>query len=93
VANDSVRDRVLTRPLQLLADETGGRAILGTNALDRGLGELAADLASYYSLGVRPPEGFADGGDAAVEVRVERRGARARHRRTVRPHQPAAPAR
>lgn len=84
VANDSVRDQVLTGPLLMLAAETGGRAIVGTNALDQGLGELAADLANHYSLAVRPPAGFADGGDAAVEVRVDRPGARARHRQTVR---------
>ncbi len=39
------------QPLQVLAERTGGRAILDTNDVTEGLMELRDDLFTYYSLG------------------------------------------
>lgn len=39
-----------------LADETGGRAITDTNAMDTPLASLGTELLNYYSLGYRPSE-------------------------------------
>lgn len=46
---------------------------------------MARDFRSYYSLGLRPPRG--DGEAHEVEVRIRRKGARVRHRRTMRPQE------
>lgn len=58
--------------IQLLADETGGRAIINENDFDRALLEISADTTTYYSLGFR-----GEGDSAAlrkVDVRVKRPG-------------------
>ncbi|MFV2071994.1 MAG: VWA domain-containing protein [Thermoanaerobaculales bacterium] len=39
------------QPLQIMAERTGGRAILDTNDITGGLKELRDDLFTYYSLG------------------------------------------
>ena len=68
-------------PVQLLADETGGRAILDQNDLDAAFATLADDLTTYYSLGFR-----SDGSmkEESVSVRVRRPGMTAHATRTVR---------
>ncbi len=58
--------------IQLLADETGGRAIVNENDFDRALLEIAADTTTYYSLGFRPESGSS--ALKHVEVRVKRPG-------------------
>ena len=66
-----------------MADETGGRALLNSNRLDRGLAKVAADLANYYSLGFSPRH-HGDGREHALAVRVRREGVEVRHRKTYR---------
>jgi VWFA-related protein len=39
------------QPLQLIAERTGGRAVIDTNDVTEGLEELRDDLFTYYSLG------------------------------------------
>jgi VWFA-related protein len=87
--NDAVRDRLMIEPLELLAEETGGVAMVATNALGRALAEAAADFDDHYALGLRPPRGLAVGADVPIEVRVRRPGATARHRRSFRPRAPS----
>lgn len=66
--------------LRILAEETGGLAML--NAADPGtaLRRMAADLSTYYSIGYRPQRP-ADDREHKIEVEVRRKGATVRHRR------------
>jgi len=58
----------LQHSLYVLADETGGQAILNTNRFGEQLEGVIADVGSYYSLGYTP----AHGGDGRAHVlRVE----------------------
>jgi len=69
--------------LQLLADETGGRAILDTNDFLPDLGRLLQDFDSYYSLGYTPAHS-GDGREHRIEVKVKRAGLRLRYRQSYR---------
>ena len=84
---DMTRQQNLAAPLMSLADETGGLAIMRTNALDKALAEVAQDFETYYSLGYRRPlsgnERFHE-----IEVRLDRSGAVVRHREGFREKTP-----
>ncbi len=69
----------LQAPLQLLAGETGGRAILNATGFAEPLAAIRGDLRSYYSLGFSPP-GSDDGSRHRLEIRVKGDGYRVRHR-------------
>lgn len=69
--------------LQLIADETGGRAIINENDFDRALLDIAADTTTYYSLGFRSGDGET-GGLKKVDVRVKRPGLTVRATKAVR---------
>ena len=66
-------------PLFALADDTGGLAALNTNTFDAALQAMAADLGSCYSLGFTSRH-RGDGRLHRLEVEVEGRGLRVRHR-------------
>jgi len=72
----------LHSPVQLLADETGGAAILDEADLNAAFGRLSEQLRSYYSLGFRSDES-SDKGES-INVRVKRRGLTVRATRHVR---------
>jgi VWFA-related protein len=75
-----IRDN-LHGPLQMLADETGGKAILNENDFDRAFGEIEAQYTTYYSLGVRADS---DKGMHKVDVHVKRPGLTARSAKAYR---------
>ncbi len=54
-AVSSVRARNLQDSLLLMADRTGGQAILNTNDVSAGLERIGRDFDNYYSLGYRAP--------------------------------------
>ncbi len=58
-------------PIQLLADETGGQAIIDTNDMGIAFAKLDEHLSTYYSLGFRS-EG--SGREDDINVNVKRRG-------------------
>jgi len=58
-------------PIQLLADETGGQAIIDTNDMGIAFAKLDEHLSTYYSLGFRS-EG--SGREDDITVNVKRRG-------------------
>ena len=64
-----------------LAEETGGRAMLNRNDIDAAVALSVADGATYYSLAYYPTNKSWNGKFRRIEVRVQREGARARHRR------------
>jgi VWFA-related protein len=66
----------------LLADQTGGASIRGTNDLAAGLKRLEADWTAYYSLGYESPDAKR-GSPRSLKVTVHRKGAEVRTRRTV----------
>lgn len=54
---------------RLVASETGGRYVSDVNDLDQAIAVLAEDVTTYYSIGVRPPNGR-----RVVDVSVRVRG-------------------
>lgn len=69
--------------LSLLADATGGRAILDANDPLPDLTRMKADLASFYSLGFTPPHP-SDGREHRLEVKVKTAGVHLRYRQSYR---------
>jgi VWFA-related protein len=64
---------ILTRDfLEEVAGNTGGRAIVNTNAYDEGLDEIFAENSSYYLLGYQQPPGQKPGSNHAISVKVNR---------------------
>lgn len=82
---DQIQTSNLQSPLQLMAEETGGRSILNANRVTPGLLRVAADFRNYYSLGYQPSFA-ADGRYHDVEVRWKNkpRGASVNHRKGYR---------
>ncbi len=77
---DSVRFSNLQSTLQLLAEKTGGVAIINTNVVTPQLEKIAKDFNTYYSLGYTPPH-YGDGRYYKIEVKVKnRKDLRVRHR-------------
>ncbi|MEA2601306.1 MAG: hypothetical protein QOF89_2298 [Acidobacteriota bacterium] len=76
---DSVRFANLQSTLQLLAEKTGGKAILNTNVITPQLERIANDFNSYYSLGYTPTH-YGDGKYYKITVKVKRKDLQVRHR-------------
>jgi hypothetical protein len=66
----------------LLADETGGKMIVGRNDLGLALAKMEADWTAYYSLGFESPASK-PGQPRSIKVSVKRPGATVRTRRSV----------
>ena len=64
-----------------VAQETGGRAFLNTNDLDRAIVESVEDSSTYYMIGYYPSRKQWDGKFHTVKVKVAREGVVVRHRR------------
>lgn len=82
---DSVVVENLHSPLRLVAEQTGGRAILGRNEPLEPLLEVGTDLRSFYSLGLDSSD--ADAGRyhrLEVKLREKRPGVTLRHRQGYR---------
>lgn len=80
-AIEVTRQQNLAAPMLALAAETGGRAILRTNALDDALTGVAQDFSDYYSLGYRrAPSGEQRYHSIEVRVKRKRKGLKVRHR-------------
>ena len=62
------------------AQETGGVAFVRTNRFDRAVEQIWREAGEYYLLGYEPP--VIDGKPHRIDVRVKRRGAQVRARRT-----------
>ncbi len=68
--------------LGMLAEETGGKMIVGRNELAKALADTEADWTAYYSLGYESPNSK-PGSPRAIRVTVHRPGAKVRSRKTV----------
>src|SRR6185295_8344705 len=69
---DSVRFSNLQSTLQMMAEKTGGLAIINTNVITPQLERIARDLNTYYSLGYTPPH-YGDGRYYKIDVKVKNR--------------------
>lgn len=76
---ESVQISNLQSPLQMMAEKTGGVAVINSNIVTPQLQKIAADFHSYYSLGYTPTH-YGDGRYHKIEVKVKRKGVQARHR-------------
>lgn len=76
-------------PLHQLSDDTGGVAIVGTNAILDNLERLTQDFRNFYSLGYSAPH-FANGRYYDLDVKVKRPGLKVRHRQGYRDRTPSS---
>jgi VWFA-related protein len=60
-------------PLRIIADETGGRAILNANAIDDGIREAIAETSDYYLLAWRPDSENVRSEKSRLKVSVKNR--------------------
>jgi VWFA-related protein len=65
--------------IRLMADETGGKAIINTNSFLPGLEKIAEDFRTYYSLGYSPQHS-GDGRYHEIKVKLKKKGLVARNR-------------
>ena len=82
---DQIAMTNLQSPLQMMAEETGGRSIINANRVMPDLLKIAADFRNYYSLGYMPGS-VGDGRYHRIEVRWKNkpRGATVRFRKGFR---------
>ena len=85
---DSIRTANLREPLHQISDDTGGFAIVGTNAILDNLDRVEKDFRNFYSLGYAAPH-FANGRFYDIEVKVKRPGLKVRHRQGYRDATPS----
>jgi VWFA-related protein len=84
---DSIQISNLQAPLQMLAEKTGGVAIINANQVTPHLEKLAQDFGTYYSLGYSPTH-YGDGRYYRIEVKVKQKGWQVRHREGYRDKSP-----
>lgn len=68
-----IEDKAPQEPLETLADETGGRSYLNSNALDDGLSQALMESSSYYLLAWRPDSDKQRTGKSRVEITIKGR--------------------
>lgn len=78
---DSIRTHNLQSTLILMAEKTGGKAIINQNRVGDALADVAKDFRTYYSIGYNPGHS-GDGRYHRIEVKLAdgSRGSRVRHR-------------
>jgi VWFA-related protein len=80
---ENVRVANLQSTLYMLADETGGKAIVNRNNVLSALRQVSEELRNYYSLGFQPAHN-GDGRMYKLKVKVKRDGVKVYHRQTYR---------
>jgi VWFA-related protein len=85
---DTMQTINLQRPLEVLADDSGGIAVLNTRNFGGAFDRIAQDFRNYYSLAYSPPTAW-DGRYRTIEVRVPNRQWPVRHRKGYRARAPA----
>ncbi len=76
---ESIHTSNLQSSLQMMAEDTGGKAIYNTNDPTKGLLTVAGDFKTYYSLGYSPVHS-GDGRYHKIDVRTKRKDLVVRHR-------------
>jgi VWFA-related protein len=80
---ETIQRASLRNSLSFMASETGGKTIFDANDPSSNLAQMRADFTTYYSLGYSPAH-HGDGKEHRIEVRMKRRGVRARYRQSYR---------
>lgn len=60
--------------MEMLADETGGRAVINSNAFDQHLQEIVAQTDASYQIGYHPGDKAWDGKYHKIQVKIARQG-------------------
>lgn len=81
--NEQIRRGNLQNSLSFLASDTGGRAVFDTNRLADSILEAHRESTAYYSLAYAPLHD-GDGRVHMIDVNVDKKGARIRHRYSYR---------
>ncbi len=84
---DQIQIQNLQSSIRLMADETGGKAVINTNNFLPSLERIAEDFRSYYSLGYSPPHS-GDGRYHEIKIKLKRKGLEVRHREGYRDKTP-----
>ncbi|MBA3914606.1 MAG: VWA domain-containing protein [Acidobacteriales bacterium] len=80
VSNASNRQFASQATMEEMAQQTGGRAYINRNDIDRAVALAAADGSTYYSLSYYPEKKKFDGGYRKLKVVVSRPGVQLRYR-------------
>lgn len=72
--------RVLQDFMRSLAEQTGGRAVINTDAIDRSIDQILDEDRVYYLVGYESTQGAPDGKFRQVEISVNRPGVSVRSR-------------
>jgi|HubBroStandDraft_3_1064219.scaffolds.fasta_scaffold01738_2 VWFA-related protein len=84
---DELNIQNMQSPLQMLAEQTGGTAVINANDVGPSLDRIAYDFNSFYSLGYTPPHN-GDGRYHKITVKLKRKGLELRHRAGYRDKSP-----
>ncbi len=76
---DQIQIQNLQSSIRLMADETGGKALINSNTFLPGLEKIAEDFRTYYSLGYSPQHA-GDGRYHEIKVKLKKKGLVARNR-------------
>lgn len=82
VQDFSIRQSSEHAAMDLMGEETGGRAFYNTNGLEGALQAAAEDGSNYYSLTYAPTNTRFDGGVRSIKVTVDRSGCHLAYRRS-----------
>jgi hypothetical protein len=78
-SQEALRSTMTT--LQILAENTDGRAIVNRNDLAKGMEQIVRDSSAYYLVGYNSTQAPQDGKFHAIKVRVKRPGVQVRARK------------
>ncbi len=84
---DQIQIQNVQSSIRLMADETGGKAVINTNTFMPSLERIAEDFRSFYSLGYSPQHS-GDGRYHEIKVKLKRKGLEVRHRAGYRDKNP-----
>ncbi len=80
VQRNRTENQVRQDSLRVLADQTGGRAVINTNTPGEAVPAIFGESSSYYVLGFHSADQARDGRAHKIEVKVARRGVEVRAR-------------
>ena len=84
----SVVDENFRAPLEFTTKATGGKLLRSSGTLSEQLGDMLQDFDTYYSIGFIAPEDWQVGVEYDIDVKVNKRRMRVRHREKFRLPEP-----
>ena len=80
MSNESAQLQSVHATMSEMADRTGGQAFYNTNGIDAAIRKSIEDGSTYYTLAYYPENKTWNGKFRKIEVKVNRRGVKTRHR-------------